>query len=225
MKKKFSHWLIPILINFIVIFLFIAGMLLKRDSIVDLSIWIFFLNIPFTIISSIIQIVNRKWYYTFPQIGFLFVLFFILGFIFILSPPDFYGVHKKIPEGISISEPLTSKPPQQLFNASHLIVSCIDQPGIYTYYTDYIPQEDGYFYIKAFEINSNDELSKDDIMDKSKVFSEKMNPHIKEGTFRIYEGSWGDKYASRMELWFHPLSKKPAFKIEERNYIIEGWQR
>lgn len=225
MKNILGNWLVPIALNFFVVLLFISGLLLKQDKIIDVSLFIYLLNIPFTIISSVIQLRKRKWYYLFPQIGFLPILFVILVFIFTFSPPDFYGVHKKIPEGIFISEPLTSKPPQELFNANHLIVSCIDQPGIYTYYTDYIPQEDGYFYIKAFEINSNDELSKNDIMDKSKVFSEKMNSHIKEGTFTIYEGSWGDKYACRMELWFHPLSKKTAFKIEERNYIIEGWQR
>lgn len=225
MKNILRHWLVPIALNFFVVLLFISGLLLKRDNIIDVSLFIYVLNIPFTIISSVIQLRKRKWYYLFPQIGFLSILFVILVFIFTFSPPDFYGVHKKIPEGISISEPLTSKPQPQLFKDNYLIVSCIDQPGIYTYYTNYIPQEDGYFYIKAFEINSNDELSQEDILDKSKVFSEKIDPNIKEGTFTIYEGSWGDKYACRMELWFHPLSKNPAFKIEERNYIIEGWQR
>lgn len=41
----------------------------------------------------------------------------------------------------------------------------------------------------------------------------------------IYEGSWGDKYGARIELWFEPLNGSKDYKITERNYIVEGWMR
>ncbi|MGY3087757.1 hypothetical protein ACVWYF_000783 [Hymenobacter sp. UYAg731] len=99
------------------------------------------------------------------------------------------------------------------------------QRGIYKYYADYRPTETGYLYIKAFEINSNDQLSGERMKEKSKVVIDKIEPRIFEGEFTIYEGSWGDKYGSRIELWFQPSGGKRAYKITERNYIIEGWMR
>ena len=42
--------------------------------------------------------------------------------------------------------------------------------------------------------------------------------------FTIYEGSWGDKYGARIELWFKPDNGK-EFKVNQKNYIVEGWMR
>jgi len=106
-----------------------------------------------------------------------------------------------------------------------LILGHSAQPGIYIYYTDYQPKENGYFYIKAFEITSNDRLSADRIKERSKIIVENLEKDEYQGEFTIYEGSWGDKYGSRIELWFQPSNGKDEYKITERNFIVEGWMR
>ena len=141
------------------------------------------------------------------------------------SPPDYYGANKKIPENIEINEPVSDKPTKEQYDKYDLILGHSFQPGIYSYYTDYQPKESGYFYIKAFELTSNDRLSGDRMRERSKIKVENLGKEKYEGEFTIYEGSWGDKYGSRIELWFHPLNGKDEYKITERNYIVEGWMR
>ncbi|MEM9676393.1 MAG: hypothetical protein AAF992_27625, partial [Bacteroidota bacterium] len=68
-KKYFSVWWIPILTNFVAIGFFFLGTVSKRDWIIDLSLIVFLLNLIGTIISAIVQIANRKWYFIFPQLG------------------------------------------------------------------------------------------------------------------------------------------------------------
>jgi len=85
--------------------------------------------------------------------------------------------------------------------------------------------ESGYFYIKAFELTSNDRLSGDRMKERSKIKVKTLGKEQYEGEFTIYEGSWGDKYGSRIELWFQPSKGKNEYKITERNYIVEGWMR
>jgi hypothetical protein len=43
--------------------------------------------------------------------------------------------------------------------------------------------------------------------------------------FTIYEGDWGKPYAARFEVWFIPDSGAPEWKLLERVFKIEGWQR
>jgi len=59
---------------------------------------------------------------------------------------------------------------------------------------------------------------------RSKVIVDDLESQIWKGEFTIYEGDWGDKYGSRIELWYQP-SDGQEYKVEERNFIIEGWQR
>jgi hypothetical protein len=224
-KKYFTIWWIPIAFYLLAIGIFFLGMLFERDWIIDVSLWVFLVNIIGTIISSIVQIVNRKWLYIIPQIGITAFLFYYASIILIYSPPDYYGANKKIPENIEIYEPVSEKPTKEQFDKYDLILGHSAQPGIYTYYTDYQPKENGYFYIKAFEITSNDRLSADRIKERSKIIVENLEKDEYQGEFTIYEGSWGDKYGSRIELWFQPSNGKDEYKITERNFIVEGWMR
>tara|TARA_R110002049_G_scaffold231003_4_gene403197 strand:- start:962 stop:1600 length:639 start_codon:yes stop_codon:yes gene_type:complete len=210
--------------NFLAIGIFFLGTLFKRDWIIDLSLIVFFVNLIGTIISSIVQIVIRKWYYIFPQLGLAAFLFYYTVIIFTYSPPDYYAADKEIPENIDFSEPLDSLPTIKDFEKYDLILSNYAQPGIYKYYTDYQPKETGYFYIKAFEITSNDRLSGDRMEKRSKAEVDNLKPQKRNGEFTIYEGNWGEKYGSRIELWYQP-SNGQEYKIEERNFIVEGWQR
>ena len=223
-KKYFTIWWIPIVTNFLAIGIFFLGTLFKRDWIIDLSLIIFFVNIIGTIVSSIVQVVIRKWYFIFPQLGLAAFLFYYVGIIMTYSPPDYYGAHKDIPENIDFSNPLDSLPKNKEFEKYDFVLINNFQPGLYLYHTDYRPAETGHFYVKAFEINSNDRLSGERMNERSKVVVDNLEPQIWKGEFTVYEGDWGDKYGSRMELWYQP-SHGEEYKVEERNFIIEGWQR
>lgn len=223
-KKYFTIWWIPIAANFLAIGFFFLGTLFKRDWIIDLSLIVFFVNTIGTIISSIVQIYIRKWYFIFPQLGLAAFLFFYVGIIFTYSPPDYYGAHKEIPENIDFSNPLDSLPTGEEFEKHDFVLINNFQPGLYLYQIDHIPTKTGHFYVKAFEINSNDRLSGEWIKVRSKVVVDNLEPQIWKGEFTIYEGDWGDKYGSRIELWYQPTNGQ-EYKVEERNFIIEGWQR
>ncbi len=205
--------------------IFIFGSLLESDFIVDLSLWTFLINIIGTVMSGIVQIWIKKWHLIIPQILITgFIIFFVL-FKFIFSPPDYYGANKTIPTDIEISDPLDREPDKEDFEDSDLIIAGLFQPGIYSYYTAYKPKEAGYFYIKAFEVTTNDRLSKGRMEESSKIIVTDLNQEFYEGEFTIYEGSWGDKYAGRIELWFKPSKTKKDYKVAKRNYIVEGWMR
>lgn len=223
-KKYFNIWWIPMATNLLPIGIFLLAFLFKRDWIIYLSLIVFYANILGTIISSTVQIVIRKWYFIFPQLGLPVFLYYYMGIIFTYSPPDFYGAHKEIPENIDFSIPLDSLPTTEEFKAHDFVVINDHQPGLYSYQTDHVPKETGHFYVKAFEINSNDRLSEERMKLRSKVVVDNLEPQIWNGKFTIYEGDWGDKYGSRIELWYQP-SNGQEYKVEERNYIIEGWQR
>lgn len=223
--KYFRIWWIPI-ISFLIPFgIFLLGLALQRDFITNTSLILFYLNVLGSIISSIIQVIIKKWYLLFPQLIVAGFLFFFVGMIFLYSPPDFYGTHKKIPDNIEISEPIDSIPTQRDYEKHDLILTVYGQPGIYEYYTDFIPTEPGHFYLKAFEITSGDKLSESRIKERTKISVDPMNRNPLSADFTIYEGSWGDKYAARIELWFEPVSGESDYKITERNYIVEGWMR
>ena len=223
--KYFKIWWFPIVSYIIPFIIFLLGEGLQSDDIIDISLIIFFINILGNLISAIVQIFIKKWYFLIPQIlisGFLFVF---VSIIFTFSPPDYYGANKEIPENLEIYEPIETKPTESELEDYDLILASSFQPGIYNYYTDFQPTEIGSFYIKAFEVTSNDHLSADRMKIRSKVKVENLEPKLYLGEFSIYEGSWGDKYGARIELWFEPLNGKKDYKIAERNYVVEGWMR
>lgn len=224
-NQYFRIWWIPILCYLIPFTIFVIGNTLKSDDIIDLCLLIFFLNILGNLISSIIQIVLRKWYFLIPQIGISIFLFYCVSIFFTFSPPDYYGANKTIPENIEIAVPKEKEPTKKELEKNDLILSSSFQPGIYNYYTAKKPTELGNFYIKAFETNSNDKLSEERIKISSKIKVENIESKIYSGEFTIYEGSWGDKYVARIELWFEPSNNNKHYKIAERNYLIEGWMR
>jgi len=223
-KKYFTIWWIPIATNFLAIGIFFLGTLFKRDWIIDASLMVFFVNIIGTIISSVVQIIIRKWYFIFPQLGLAAFLYYYVGIIFTYSPPDYYGAHKEIPENIDFANPLDSLPTREEFEKHDFVLINNFQPGLYLYQSDHKPTETGHFYVKAYEINSNDRLSGKRMEIRSKVVVDNLEPQIWKGEFTVYEGDWGDKYGSKMELWYQP-SNGQEYKVEERNFIIEGWQR
>ncbi|MBS7788309.1 hypothetical protein KIH23_13455 [Flavobacterium sp. CYK-55] len=103
-------------------------------------------------------------------------------------------------------------------------LASISQPGIYNYYTNYKPNQKGMFFIKAYEITSNDRLSGNRMTERSKIVVNDFGKNLYSGEFTIYEGSWGDKYGARIELWYKPQNGK-EYKLIQKNYIVEGWMR
>ena len=112
-KLYFTLWWIPIVSYFFIIGVFFLGCVFKRDWIINLFLLMFFINIIGTLISSIIQITRKKWLFIIPQIGIIFILFCFFSTIFLFSPPDYYGTHKKIPIGIEIDNPLEKEPREE----------------------------------------------------------------------------------------------------------------
>ena len=221
----FKIWWIPIVSYLIPFIIFLLGEGLKSDDIIDISLIIFFINILGNLISAIVQIFIKKWYYLIPQILISGLLFVYVSIIFTFSPPDYYGANKEIPENLEIYEPIETEPTETELENFDLILASSFQPGIYNYYTDFQPTEIGSYYIKVFEVTSNDHLSAERMKNRSKVKVENLKPKLYLGRFSIYEGSWGDKYGARIELWFEPLNGNKDYKITERNYIVEGWER
>jgi hypothetical protein len=225
LKMYFIKWWMPLVgFGFLCVWSFV-GLLLKRDWIIDSFLIGVGLNTLGTLASCVVQVFIRKWYFIFLQLGVMIPLLMFIFTVFMYSAPDFYGSHKVIPSGINISVPLEQIPSLTDRNESVLTVAQTGQPGMYSYYTSFQPKQDGYLYIKAFEITSNDRLSKESIKKKSKVRIKKGDSVNFSGDFTIYEGTWGDKYAGRIELWFQPSGGENEFKIIEKNYIVEGWMR
>ncbi|MRI63025.1 hypothetical protein EDM00_03325 [Ornithobacterium rhinotracheale] len=225
LKKYFTIWWMPIVSYLIPFGVFVLGLILRYDFIIDIALVLFFLNILGNIISAIKQIIIKKWFFVIPQLLISALLYQILSFIFTYLPPDYYGAHKEIPSNIHIESPMENAPTKEdLINSQDFILINSYQPGIYEYYTSYHPREKGFFYIKDYEITSNDRLSEDRINENSKVYVNYLNDSVRSGKFTIYEGSWGDKYGARIELWFKPGNGK-EYKVVQKNYIVEGWMR
>jgi hypothetical protein len=223
-KKYFTIWWIPIIAYLIPIIVYALGNMLKKDSIIDFALILFYLNILGNIISSVVQVAIKKWYFIFSQLLVSFLLFFYVSIIFTFSPPDYYGANKTIPKNINIESPVEREVKESELNTNDFKLASISQPGIYNYYTNYQPKEKGSFFIKAYEITSNDRLSEHRMNERSTIVVEDFDNKIYAGEFTIYEGSWGDKYGARIELWYKPQNGT-EYKVNQKNYIVEGWMR
>ncbi|UFH33455.1 hypothetical protein LNP04_07035 [Chryseobacterium sp. C-71] len=223
-KKYFLIWWIPIISYLVPYVIFQLGLLLKKDDIVDFSLILFYINILGNIASSIVQIVIKKWYLLFPQLIISAFLFFFVSVYLAFSPPDFYGANKTIPKNVKFETPVEKEITEKDLKLNDFRLAEISQPGIYSFYTNHQPKVAGYFFIKAFEITSNERLSEERINEQSKIVVEKPSAKIYKGGFTIYEGSWGDKYGARIELCYKPNNDK-EYKVNQKNYIVEGWMR
>lgn len=223
-KKYFEIWWIPIISYLIPILIYILGNILKNDDVIDYALITFYINILGNIISAVVQIVIKKWYFIIPQFLITLLLFSYVSIIFSFSPPDFYGANKTIPKNIKFEKQVERELTDDDLKTNDFKLASISQPGIYQFYTNFHPKEKGYFYIKAFEITSNDRLSEERMLERSKIVVDNLETSFFSNEFTIYEGSWGDKYGARIELWYKP-DNGDEFKVNQKNYIVEGWMR
>ncbi len=144
---------------------------------------------------------------------------------------DDFGKQHPIPEGMNCNEPVESMQidsVDSLDNTTWLRIHKGAQGGYYNYAYFSPPLPDGYLYIKCYEATENFPLS------EQRIAARSHNPvrghsafGLAGGTgyFTIYEGSFGDYYAVRVEVWFHDTSTDEERMLTSKVYKMEGWQR
>jgi hypothetical protein len=113
------------------------------------------------------------------------------------------------------------------------------QDGQYRYFAN-IPAipEKGHIYLQLYEATTDLPLSASAVKtsttlpvepsDTARIYmmkDEKPNAWNDNDRFVIYEGSWDDYYAARVELWYQPQSSEDAQLLHSVIYKIEGWSR
>lgn len=222
--KYFKYWWFSIVAYLVPFGVFYIGTLLRRDIIIDLSILLFLINFLGCFVSAVIQLIEGKWYFFIFQFLISIYLFLNVSLVASISLPDYYGAHKVIPKGIDIFNPLNEDSDTNELVKNEFIILNYGQPGNYRFYTKLELAEVGILYLKIYELTSNDRLSDFRVAEESKIEIEKVGLNVYTSSFTIYEGSWGDKYGARIELWFEPKNGN-EYKVLEKNYIIEGWMR
>ncbi|MFZ4928828.1 hypothetical protein [Chryseobacterium sp. Mn2064] len=204
--------------------------------------WNFFSILPFLIIAlgfilGISRLFQKDEFKNgILQCIFSVVVFFIVGAIFAYCPPKSpykpYNNDIKNPGNAKFSMPLKIYPnrDKQLVQVTQPDILLYDylQPGSYKYDVFLNKIEKGKVYLKVYDFNTNRILSEEEI--KRQSIREVFNPNdeLREFSsdkkdFTVKEGSWGDYYGSRVEVWFQPDdSTLPERKLMTKNYIIQG---
>lgn len=240
-KYCFDKWWRPII--FLGLTTAIAGIsvIILKSTLFDYSAILFAIGLVGLIISTVNQLVKRKWLFAFLTI--LTIGLGVIGFFLLLviqfsinqSTPDTFANRLKIPVDIEIYEPKSNgwdDRPDSIFQIDgkeldfELYKSF--QPGLYRYDIWIGKIESGTVYLKAYEITQNDRLSKYSLTERSSIRVGNPTDEIKrfgiQEDFTIYEGEFGQPYAARFEVWYKPEKGKRR-KLTEKNYKIEGWQR
>lgn len=161
---------------------------------------------------------------------------------------DNFGKRHPIPEGM---EYYTTKITPEYGNTAAqtyldslvvergIVVIDYGQPGEYRYMANVpaIPEK-GKIYLKFYEATTNLPLSEHDVKtsttllvepsDTSRIYKmtdKEPNRWNATDEFTIHEGSWGDYYAARVELWYQPESGGEEQLLHSVIYQIEGWSR
>ena len=89
------------------------------------------------------------------------------------------------------------------------------------------PTEKGVLFLKAFEITSNNQLSKKKLRTRTKNSITKLSDEfiLYKGTTVIDEGTFEKYYPARFELWFKSYYNGIEKKMTEKEYLIDGWDR
>ncbi len=237
----FDKWWRPVLVFTLTALIMVLCELTNNHKLQDYSFLLFVLGFLGLIISTIYQLVKRRWSFailTTTIIGISLVAFFFYSIALFWkdqSMPDTYADNLKIPTTIKINEPLDQTEPTNIADIDFYIYNSM-QPGLYQYafWTKRIDK--GKIYLKAFEITQNNPLSGDRLKESSTISV--YNPtdslvmfQMDKGNsqygrpFTIYEGDWGKPFAARFELWFVPDNGGQERKLIKKNYKVEGWQR
>ncbi len=104
------------------------------------------------------------------------------------------------------------------------------QPGIYKVAAYANPGQEGFAYLKGFELKNNTPIIIGHNLEDTKQYMGWSNQPGKNFLYHrqcsVYTGGWSSKYPARIELWFHPKNtSKPERKLVEATYMINGWER
>lgn len=102
------------------------------------------------------------------------------------------------------------------------------QPGIYEYDLYAPALSDGYVFLKCYEVTEDLRLSEQRITERTKVpFAghDSFGQIVSRREFTIYEGSWDEPYAVRVEAWHHDKVLHQNRLLTSKIYKLEGWMR
>ena len=209
------------------------------------------LSIALLIIAAFVVAIIKKQYRNAGRIVGIGVLLIIYTFIVSLfagmgeGALDNFGRRHPIPQDMEYYEPFVSRNSNDLSQQDSITISrgilLKGQLGMYSYMASVpaIP-ETGEIYLKLYETTSNLPLSEVNVKYNSTIPVEPSDTaviyqmkddepidfaHNDKQYFTIKEGSWGDYYAARVELWYQPVSLEEPQLLKTAIYKIEGWSR
>lgn len=239
-KYIIQKWWIPTIFFFTSIFLFFFASYLQIPNPYLIGV----IGILFLLISSILQLSNKKWLAGILNLGITIctitiIVFFALVFMTMFGDKQNTFDNLELPKNVELDKPIDLLHgddfewlrPESTIQRNNFDFQLYNsfQPGLYEYdfWTD--KEMSGMAYLKVFEITQEVQLSKSSLTERSSIRIENTNGELKKyGTinhFTIYEGDWGKPYGARFELWFKPDGESIEKKILEKNYVVEGWMR
>ena len=224
-----------------------------EDFIFGVYIFILFALVLLILATLVIAIVKKRYFTAIGVVVMGVFIFLYSAWTMVIvglgeGHGDNFGKRHPIPEGM---EYYTTKITPEYGNTSAqayldslvvergIVVVDYGQPGEYRYMANVpaIPEK-GKIYLKLYEATTNLPLSEYDVKtsttllvepsDTSRIYKmtdKEPNRWNTTDEFTIQEGSWGDYYAARVELWYQPESGGEEQLIDSVIYQIEGWSR
>ena len=176
------------------------------------------------------------------------ILFFATVEIMFGAEEDPFGREHPIPDTLQCELPLVDRDVRYYYDDDTVgvfkkaVIPVIDstdatsllqihegfEPGIYDYDFYYFALPDGVVFLKCFEVTENVELFSSRLRQRSEVPVSGHNafgPVVQRQEFTIYEGSWGEPYAVRVEVWFKENGISRVRMLVSKTYKMEGWMR
>lgn len=225
-----------------------------EDFIFGIYIFVLFALVLLILATLVIAIVKKRYFTAIGVVVMGVFIFLYSAWTMIIvglgeGSGDNFGKRHPIPEGM---EYYTTKITPEYGNKSAqayldslvvergIVVVDYGQPGQYRYMANVpaIPEK-GKIYLKLYEATTNLPLSEYikynttievEASDTAVIYAMKSDgKHSMETKntqyFTVQEGSWGDYYAARVELWYQPESGGEEQLLHSVIYQIEGWSR
>ena len=225
-----------------------------EDFIFGVYIFILFALVLLILATLVIAIVKKRYFTAIGVVVMGVFIFLYSAWTMVIvglgeGHGDNFGKRHPIPEGM---EYYTTKITPEYGNTSAqayldslvvergIVVVDYGQPGQYRYMANVpaIPER-GKIYLKLYEATTNLPLSEYikynttievEASDTAIIYAMKSDGKHSVETkntqyFTVQEGSWGDYYAARVELWYQPESSGEEQLLHSVIYQIEGWSR
>ena len=252
--KLLPWWVIGYYVSFAIVFVLLFFSLWELRKIVIGLSYVFALFFALLLVATLVVTIIKKQYKNAIKIVIMgiimpiymcLVLFAAFGCEGII---DNFGKRHPTPDGLEYYTTIIK--PEYRYTAAQtyldslvvergIVVVDYGQPGQYRYMANVpaIPEK-GKIYLKLYEATTNWPLSEHDVKtsttllvepsDTSRIYKmtdKEPNRWNDTDEFTIHEGSWGDYYAARVELWYQPESGSEEQLLHSVIYQIEGWSR